>query len=290
MYTLENEILQVTIQAKGAELSRIYHKQNGIDYLWDAKPEVWGKHSPVLFPIVGTLKDNTFFYKGASYHLSRHGFARDHEFSVADQTKASITFTLHSDAVTEKFYPFQFTFSLRYSIDGATLSVRYEVHNPHATEALLFSVGGHPAFRLPLEADVAYEDYALHFNKVENAGRWPISKDGLIQKDAEPLLQNSNVLPLSKTLFAKDALVVKHLKSNRVILKSEDAKHGLTFDFSGFPYLGLWAAPGADFLCIEPWCGIADSVDHNQQLTDKEGIIKLAAAETFSAAWSVHFF
>lgn len=290
MYTLENESLLVNIVAKGAELTRIYHKQYQLEYLWDAKPEVWGKHSPVLFPIVGTLKENTFFYEEHSYQLSRHGFARDRVFEVSEQTVNSIRFTLRNDETTAAVFPFAFVFSLTYQLKGNSLSVSYTVENPDTQKPLYFSVGGHPAFRLPLEPGLQYEDYTLVFNKPERAGRWPITKEGLIDTTPQALLGNATELPLHKELFAKDALVLKHLQSDSVTLHSSKSEHGLQFDFPGFPFLGLWAAPGADFLCIEPWCGIADSVNHNQQWTEKEGIIQLPTGDTFSATWTVSLF
>ncbi|OLY94089.1 Galactose mutarotase [Cnuella takakiae] len=290
MYTLENEILLVNIVAKGAELTRIYHKQHQLEYLWDARPEVWGKHSPVLFPIVGTLKENTFFYEGQAYQLSRHGFARDREFEVSDQSANSIRFTLRNDETTAAVFPFAFVFSLTYKLEGNRLAVSYQVSNPDTTKPLYFSVGAHPAFRLPLEPGLAYEDYRLVFNKAEHAGRWPITQDGLIDTTPQALLENTSELPLHKELFAKDALVLKHLQSDSVTLRTEKSERGLQFDFPGFPFLGLWAAPGADFLCIEPWCGIADSVTHNQQWTQKEGIIHLPAGANLTASWSVSLF
>ncbi len=290
MFTLENETLLINVVAKGAELTRILHKQNNLDYLWDAKPEVWGKHAPVLFPIVGTLKENSFVYNGESYKLSRHGFARDREFEVGAQNNNSITFTLCDDEATREMFPFCFQFSIIYTLTENTLSVTYKVNNPDTALPLFFSVGGHPAFRLPLEEGLRYEDYTLYFNIKETSGRWPISKEGLIEANPQPLLENTKQLPLRKDLFQKDALVLKGLASDSVRLVTSKSDHGLEFNFPHFPFLGLWAAPGADFLCIEPWCGIADSVLHNGLLEQKEGIIQLDAGQTFNAAWQVSCF
>jgi galactose mutarotase-like enzyme len=290
MFTLENETLLINVVAKGAELTRIYHKQNRLDYLWDAKPEVWAKHSPVLFPVVGALKENSFLHEGKSYELSRHGFARESVFEVGAHTGDSISFTLRDDDATKENFPFRFEFTVTYRLTANTVSVTYLVTNPDAASPLLFSVGGHPAFRLPLEEGLQYEDYVLLFNKEENSGRWPVSKGGLIEQTPQPLLENTNELPLHKNLFLKDALVLKDLKSDSVRLVTAKSDHGIQFHFPDFPFLGIWAAPGADFLCIEPWCGIADSVQHNQQLEQKEGIIHLPAGKTFNAAWQVSCF
>jgi galactose mutarotase-like enzyme len=164
--------------------------------------------------------------------------------------------------------------------------VRYEIFNVTDNE-MYFSVGGHPAFKLPLVNGTSYDDYYLEFNKKEDAGRWPISKEGLIELDPQSLLTNTSHLPLSKQLFQQDALVFKQLQSDIVSLRSDKSPHGLDFHFNGFPFLGIWAAKNADFICIEPWCGIADSVDSDQQLKNKEGIIHLAPREKFSRSWSV---
>ena len=265
MFTIQNNLLLVSVQEKGAELQSIYHKQFGLEYLWNADPAFWAKKSPVLFPIIGALKNNQYQYGGKTYELGRHGFARDKTFSIIQQTDESITLGIDSDAATLEVFPFEFRFTITYSLQQDQLSVTYHIENT-GTGEMYFSVGGHPAFKLPLTAGTAYDDYELQFNQVETADRWPISKEGLIEKTAKPLLQNTQILPLTKLLFNQDAIVLKHLRSDEVRLVSSKTQHGLRFLFTGFPYLGLWAAPGADFLCIEPWCGIADSVDGNRQL------------------------
>lgn len=289
MFHLENDKLNISLAVKGAELKRVFGKQQQIDYMWGADPAFWAKTSPVLFPIVGQLKNNTYFYQGKAWFLPRHGFARDREFSVTEQTAQSITFCLNSDQETLAVYPFPFSFFIIYTLTDDVLAVTYKVEN-RGEEAMLFSVGGHPAFKLPLVAGTTYEDYQLTFNKNETAGRWPISADGQIEEETLPLLEGTNVLPLRKELFAKDAIVLKHLLSDEVQLGSDKTPHGLRFSFSGFPYLGIWAAPGADFICIEPWCGIADSVDADGELEHKEGINKLASGETFSVQWQAQFY
>jgi galactose mutarotase-like enzyme len=289
MFSIENDQLKISIDAKGAELKSVVHKQLGLEYMWDANPAFWAKTSPVLFPIVGQLKNNRYQYRGKFYQLSRHGFAREKEFAVAEQTPASISFSLQSNEETLSVYPFPFVFTVEYILDGDELSVSYHVHN-RGGEEMLFSVGGHPAFKLPLVEGTNYNDYKLLFNAEENAGRWPITSEGTIGTEPEPLLQGTNELALTKELFAKDAVVLKHLQSNAVQLVSDKTPHGLNFSFVGFPYLGLWAAPGADFVCIEPWCGIADSMNADGNLENKEGINRLAAGAHFSVTWKVRFF
>ena len=289
MYTIQNNQLKVTINPTGAELSSIYDKIKQREYLWSGDAKFWGKTSPVLFPIVGALKNNTYLFDGNSYELSRHGFAREMDFEVTRQTSTSLTFTLQNNEATLKVFPFYFSLSLIYTIEEKSLSVTYLVNNT-GSEKMYFSVGAHPAFKLPLADGLAYDDYYLLFNKVENAGRWPISKDGLIEMNAAPLLTDTDRLPLTKELFYKDAVVFKNLQSDEMQLKSGRHTAGFSFTFKGFPYLGIWAAKDAPFVCIEPWCGIADSVNTNQQMTEKEGIIALNAGDNFERTWGVTLF
>ncbi|HEX4849849.1 MAG TPA: aldose 1-epimerase family protein [Puia sp.] len=289
MFTIENKHLQVVLAAKGAELQSIYHKGHDLEYMWKADPAFWGKHSPILFPIVGTLKADQYFYNGKPYSLSRHGFARDMPFDVGSQKEDSIEFILKSIEKTISVYPFQFTLSVFYSLNENKLITTYTVANSGSID-LYFSIGGHPAFSVPLVGETNYDDYYLEFNKSETLGRWPISKDGLIEKEPIPLLNHENRLQLSKKLFYQDAIVLKRPASNVVSLKSLKTPHGFDFSFDGFPYLGIWAARDADFVCVEPWCGIADKVDSDQDFLKKEGIKKLTSRDKFVRSWSVSVF
>jgi len=289
MFTLENEHLRIDINSKGAELNSLYNKKFQLEYMWSGDPAFWNKKSPVLFPIVGTLKGNTFYFNENTYHLSRHGFAREMEFALTSQTDSSITLSLEDTAGTLEVFPFHFRFDIGYSILGDKLYVLYRVIN-RDNGPIYFSVGGHPAFKVPLEAGCKYGDYFLEFAEPENAGRWPISGDGLIEQTPLSLLKNERRILLSKELFYEDALVFKNLHSTKVQLLNSRSQRGLEFDFTGFPFLGIWAAKNADFVCIEPWCGIADSVNGNQHLQDKEGIVRLNTSEQFERTWSVRCF
>ena len=286
MFSIENQHLKITVHPKGAELQSIFNKRNQLEYLWSGDPAIWGKHSPLLFPIVGTLKHDTYFYKDQSYTLPRHGFARDMEFELEEQQADALTFLLRSNEATRANYPFEFELRVTYQLAPNGLATTYSVKNLSAGD-LYFSIGGHPAFKVPLVAGTQYEDYYLEFEEKETASRWPISRDGLIENAAMPLLNNSNILPLTRELFAADAVVFKQLSSTVVSLRSDKTSHALDFDFADFPYLGIWAAKNADFVCIEPWCGIADSVDSDQQLTAKEGINRLAAGDVFERMWAI---
>ncbi|MBO9631772.1 MAG: aldose 1-epimerase family protein [Chitinophagaceae bacterium] len=289
MFTIESHLLKASIHPKGAELQSLLQKESGIEYMWKGDPAVWGKFSPILFPIVGTLKDNTYFYQDRSYQLGRHGFARDHQFAVESQEFDRIVFLLKQSGETLKVFPFPFDLRVKYTIVDSSIAVTYEVVNT-GKETMYFSIGGHPAFALPLVPGTVYDDYYLEFDQAETAGRWPIAEAGLLKTSSTPLLSDTKLLPLNKGLFASDAIVFKNLHSSRISLLSRKTEHGLSMDFPGFPYLGIWAAPGADFLCIEPWCGIADSVDSLQLWEEKEGINKLEAGAAFLRTWTVNIF
>lgn len=289
MFTIENQVIKVTLQAKGAELTGLFNKQTGLEYMWNGDPKSWPKHSPVLFPIVGTLKNNSYFHEGKAYQLSRHGFARDRQFAIENQQQDSITFLLTDDDESALVFPFSFAFRIKYTIYENSLAVAYDIKN-EGKEDMYFSIGAHPAFAVPLEKGLRYTDYYLAFDKAETSSRWPISPEGLIQKESQPFLNNAGKLALSKELFQQDAIVFKNLASSTISLKTDRSEHGLQMFFPGFPFMGIWAAKNADFVCIEPWCGIADSVDTSQQLMQKEGINKLQPGEDFNRIWTVTIF
>ena len=286
MYNIENNRIKVSVSEKGAELQSFFDQETGIEYMWDANPAFWAKHSPVLFPIVGTLKDNTYYFQGKNYKLGRHGFARDMVFELKRQTADNLHFLLKSNPDTLKIFPFDFEFSIIYTIIDNKLSVTYHIKNT-GKEEMYFSVGGHPAFKVPIFEGEVYSDYVLEFNEIENASRWPITSEGLIGASPSPFMINTNTISLSKDLFKEDAIVLKHLNSTSVKLISKKKGSGLNFDFEGFPFLGIWAAPNAEFVCIEPWCSIADSADTIQELTAKEGIIELASGKEFERTWRI---
>lgn len=288
MYSIENAHLKVEVRTKGAELNSIFSKDTGLEYMWGGG-EPWPKKSPILFPIVGTLKNNTYYYKDKEYKLPRHGFGRDMEFRLTAQTATTLIFTLESNEETLEKFPFLFRLDVFYEIEDGSLSVQYKVTNMGA-DNMYFSIGAHPAFKTPLEEGIDYEDYYFEFSREENALRWMISDGGLINPLAVPVITNSNILPVTRELFLRDAVVMKHLNSDSVRLKTDKSAHGIEFTFPRFPFLGVWAAKDGDFVCIEPWCGIADSTLTDQQLVTKEGINLLTAEEVFTRKWSVRVY
>ncbi|MDQ3393548.1 MAG: aldose 1-epimerase family protein [Bacteroidota bacterium] len=285
-HSLENETLSVKINAVGAELISLITKKNNLEYIWQAHPEAWARHAPVLFPFVGKLKGDSFSYQGKNYHMSQHGFARDKEFHPVKHGEASISLQLNSDEDSLKIYPFPFELTTTYTLDGNKLSVHHQIYNPEAS-AMYFSIGAHPAFRCPLLGE-GFDDYYLEFESEEKLVRHKI-KEGLLSGEKETVKNDSNVIHLQKELFKEDALVFKELKSKFVTLKNKANDHQVKVSLEGFPYLGIWTkmVKTADFLCIEPWLGLADHVNHEGDIVKKEGINKLVSYKRFDCSYYI---
>ena len=282
---IKNEHLAVQFSTKGAELQRIVGTDSNINYMWNGDAKFWGKFSPVLFPIVGALKENTYIYKDKSYQLPRHGFARDMDFEHELVSTSEIIFKLKYTDETLKIYPLEFELVLRYRLQGASLQCTYQVLNPN-NETMLFSIGGHPAFAAPLNGEGVYTDYYLQFNNDDEL-TFHLIEDNLISDKTVNVKLEDKKLPLKHELFYGDALVFKNLKSNHIRLLNIKNYQGLDFHFGGFPFFGIWAAIDADFVCLEPWCGVADGVNHNQNLEEKEGMETLAPGKSWERSWEI---
>ena len=282
-----NSELEIAVRQPGAELLSIKSLKSGIEYMWSGDPAVWNSTAPNLFPIVGGLRDNTFIWKAEKYILQKHGFIRENPaVSLAGITADSLTFGLTTSKETLKIYPFEFEFSIRYELDGTKIRVIHTVTNP-GDSTMYFSIGGHPGFKCPIHPDEKYEDYYLEFEHNENSATWLLHENGTVLNQTAPIFHNSNIIPLTHVLFSKDALIFKDLKSRKVTLKSKKSKQTLSVSFDDFPYLGIWAKPNGDYVCIEPWCGIADKFDTDQRFETKEGIIALSAGEVFEATYVI---
>ncbi|MCS6917358.1 MAG: aldose 1-epimerase family protein [Chitinophagales bacterium] len=284
---LDNGNLRVVVSHHGAELQRIFSYTTNLDYLWSGDARFWNRRSPVLFPIVGALKNNTYYYQGRPYTLNRHGFARDQDFVSVQGNAESAGFALHSNGRFISVYPFEFALYLNYSLSGDRLRVSYCVHNC-GREVMYFSLGAHPAFRVPLVPGTRYDDWYLEWEQPESLQCHRLNAEGLLYEQ-HPFLHEERRIPLKYELFFHDALVLQP-RSQRIALKSDRFPHGLELAYPGFPFLGLWSAPNADFVCLEPWIGHADPVDTDQQLEHKPGMITLLPDQQFTASWQVSFF
>ncbi len=291
MPTLTSATARVEIALHGAELTSFTNLATGREYLWQADPAQWGRHAPLLFPIVGKLPDDTYLHNGERYKLPQHGFARDQEFQVIEEKEHSFTLQLMASATSKQTYPFEFELRVRYELRGSLLTVGWHVRNPAAAhQDLLFSIGAHPAFRCPLqpEAGEQFGDYAFHFDHPVTLQRQLLAS-GLRSGQTAPMLSQQAVLPLSYELFADDALVFSHFDFTRLTLqKADKAGPFVRMQFDGSPYLGLWTkGPGAAFVCIEPWQGVASPVGPPQELRDKEGILTLAPSQAFDSSYTI---
>jgi galactose mutarotase-like enzyme len=277
--TIKNSILTAEIKHFGAELISLKTNQNK-EYIWEGNPEFWGKHSPILFPIVGTLKNNSFHYDEMEYHLSRHGFARDMEFELIEITDNSATFSIQSSEETLKVYPFEFELQLIYTLEENNLSIVYKVVNK-GKNTMPFSIGAHPAFALPNQ----FENYTIAFEKEEFL-EYYLLEDDLISNKTKKLDVTNKKIPLTYELFENDALIFKTLQSNSLtILENENPI--LRVHFEDFPSLGIWTKMNAPFLCIEPWFGYSDTNENSGNLFKKEGIQVLESNATFHSKFSI---
>jgi galactose mutarotase-like enzyme len=283
--TIENDQLHVTIAHAGAELSSIVHKAKQQEYLWQGSEDWWPRRSPVLFPIVGKLNNNAYRVNGKDYSLPQHGFARDMAFSVKEKENERIVFALNSNDETLAKYPFEFELLISYALSGSNLSVTYDVRNSGKNE-MHFSIGAHPGFKCPLTAQEHFSDYYLEFEKAETLERHLLDGGGF-NGLTERVMTDTNILPLEEALFNKDAIVFKNMNSEFMYLKSKASDYSLKFSFRDFPYFGIWTKPGAPFICLEPWCGIADNKGFTGEIKNKEGIVALQPAEQFVRSWSV---
>ncbi|QKJ64040.1 aldose 1-epimerase family protein [Flavobacterium sp. M31R6] len=277
--TISNSYLTAQIKHTGAELCSLKDNSNK-EYIWSGNPEFWGKHSPVLFPIVGTLKDNTYQHDNVQYHLSRHGFAREMEFELIDKQETSATFSLVSSPETKEKYPFDFDLHLIYTLENKSLKIEYKVFNNGETK-MPFSIGAHPAFDLPGN----FENYSLVFEKNETLNYY-LLKDGLISDTTDELHLDENELHLNYELFANDALVFKKIASKSITIL-EKSKPFLKVSYSDFPDLGIWTPSNAPFICIEPWFGYSDTIDKSGNLFEKEGIQILEPNGIFHSLFSI---
>jgi galactose mutarotase-like enzyme len=282
---LENQNICAVINSQGAELASLILKKDQTEYLWNANPGIWGRHAPVLFPIVGGVIDNHYKIGERIFELSQHGFARDMNFKKVEMTLESVIYRLTSDEFTLVKFPYKFQLDISYRLKNYSVIVEYRVKNIDK-HPIFFSIGSHPGFNCPLLPNEKFEDYYLEFQEKETTYRYYL-ENGLIAKK-ELFLQNENIVPLSDELFKDGALVFKNLRSQQISLKSRKSEKTITVKYQDFPFMGIWSkAGGAPFVCIEPWCGIADTVGEPRDFRQKEGIISLDYGQEFTRKYSL---
>jgi hypothetical protein len=265
-YSLKNNLFFVNVSKRGAEILSIQNLINKTEILWNPDFKFWNRVSPVLFPIVGKLMNNCFSENGNKYSMLQHGFARNMEFEVIHQTENSLSMQLKANQETLTQYPFDFVLKISYILLENSLDIHYSVTNLSAVE-MPFSIGAHPGFAL----DKPLNHYKLVFDQPFTANRHLI-EEGLYTNETAPVMQNNQELLLSDELIQHDAVVFKNVPFYRVTLCELDNTPLVSVSSSDFPHWGFWSKPGAPFFCIEPWAGLADSIEATGNLKDKEGI------------------
>ena len=276
--------LNIQVSGKGAELISI--KFNEKEMLHDGK-NFWDRQAPILFPMVGRLRDNKTIINEKIYQIPQHGFAKDMEFKLIEETDNKKIYKTKSNRETLKMYPFEFELYTEYEIEEDKLIVKYKIVNTDNKE-MLFGVGGHPGFKL----EMPQEEYYFELEHDEDTVEFMEVEGSYISNiPAKNILENNKIINIKEDSFINDAIMMKNLKSKTITLKQKrDNKKILEFNFSEFPILAIWTMPKASFICLEPWFNSADKVIETGYFKDKEGIMKLKPNEQFECKFSVKFF
>jgi galactose mutarotase-like enzyme len=282
--SIASDQLGASISSLGAELQRL-HTSSGLELLWDGNPAVWAGRSPLLFPIVGSVKDDRIEVDGKSYPLSRHGFARTSTFELVSSTPSHCLWRLRASEETRARYPFAFGLHIAYAVDGNRLTMTATVSNP-GDQPMPVSFGFHPAFRWPLQPGLPRERHVVCFDRPEPALLRRLD-NGLLGGTVPSPVQGDR-LELADELFAHDALIWDKLQSRGLVYGGPSGP-SLRLDFPDMPHLGIWTKPGAGYVCLEPWQGFASPVGFDGELTSKPGIVSIApgAARPFSLSVTV---
>ena len=281
-------MLKIQTKKLGAELTSVQY--NGKEMLFqgakvlDSNGNIyWKRQAPILFPIVGQLKNSQTQIEGETYEMSQHGFARDMDFEEISKTENKHHYMLKYNEGTLKKYPYKFELHVIYEIIGDTLTVTYKVKNID-DKIIYFGLGGHPAFN----CDYSNGEYEIVFSENEDKIEFLKLKNGLIDTEKAQNILQDNKIYLKEDTFDNDAVIMKNLKSNKVVLQNHETNQKiLELDFTGFPYLALWSKKGAPFVCIEPWQNTADKIDSVQIYKDKENIIELPKDKKYQCKFMI---
>lgn len=285
MICLENKNFLVEISSFGAELKKFENKALKKNFIWNANPIVWNRSSPILFPIIGELKDGYFQHDNQKYLLSKHGFARDRNFEIILKSESHCKFLLKSDVETKKWYPFDFELYVEYFLAENILDIVYTVKNLSVVP-MYFSLGAHPAFCFSEDVNSNLRDLELRFENDNFLLVYSLC-NGLLKELVRRIDLIDRKLQLSADIFENDVLIMKDLDSKRLQLKHTITGHTIIVDIGDFPNLGLWSKPNSNFICIEPCCGYNDLQSSSNIIKEKEGIIELDPLSETKKAWSI---
>lgn len=278
MITLHNEELTVEVNELGAQLHSIQRNDNHHEYLWQGDPASWKRQAPILFPFVGRLKNDQYIYGGKTYHQTQHGFARDRKFVALEQTATKVTLEQHDDDQTHQVFPFAFSLEVSVELINDIVDIHYLVKNPSNKNSLIYAIGSHPGFNMPLHGG----DVTLTVNPAEEYSR--IVLDGPYNDSAHPRLINMQApRQLTPEMFSDDALIFQTAGEHfSATLTDQQSQFGVTVDTHDTEFVGIWSPYPAQgqFVCVEPWWGIADNVQADGQLLHKQGMHRLAPQES----------
>ena len=288
--TIENQKMAATINEHGAELVSLINKTNGKEYMWSGDAKYWGRHAPVLFPTVGRLKDDTYTVDGQEYHMNQHGFARDMDFDVLKVEADQVVLELHSSDQTKKLYPYDFILRLAFKLTDNGVQVGYEVENP-ADEEMWFGIGGHPAFKVPMDGDHFYDDYVVKLEPQTNRNIIPLNGP---YADIDHLKEErTSEIEVSHERFKDDAVILDLGEGpTTVTLTDNDQRHGVQLKTADAKYIGVWSCypQEGQYVCLEPWWSIADTVDSDHDFKHKFANNHLAAHQTFKTEYEIDVF
>ncbi|MBQ3079406.1 MAG: aldose 1-epimerase family protein [Clostridia bacterium] len=282
MIQLKNDILTVEISPVGAEIHHVIDK-NGVERIWQNESGAWDSHTPLLFPIAGAIKDDTWYYEGKPYKMTKHGFVRRETFEVEEADESRAVLALTGEKMKHDGYPFDVELRVIYTLSGNSVIVDYKVTNVSDKEAY-FSVGAHEGYACP----GGIEKYELVFPEDDELDQTLLNGSLLRHETAAWKLDN-HVLNVKPEDFKNDALSFLSAKSRVVTLRAKDGSRSVTVDFNGFDTLFIWQKVGEDYLCIEPWCNAPDFEDADQQLVNKPGMMKVEKGESRKVTHTLTF-
>ena len=287
-FTFSNGFLQATAQAEGGELVSL-RDSAGTEYICSGDPAFWPGRNPILFPIVGNLRNGQVDFGEAPYRMSRHGFARDSLFTLTEQGNNHVLLELRETPETLRRYPFRFRLQVRHQLLENGFSTTFTVENAGVIP-MPFCIGAHTAIRCPLREGEAFTDYQLVFDQSENAATLLLTPEGLLHHDrTEPILAGSRCLPLDYEVFRRlDTIIFRQLRSQGVSLLHRGTGRGIRLDFHEFPMVAFWTKPGAPFLCMEPWHGCAALENESGHFQEKPFFINLQPRQQKELTYSFY--
>lgn len=288
--TLKNDRLTVTVSSKGAEMQTL--TANGIEYLWNGDPAYWSGRSPILFPIVGGLRNGRAVSAAGEITAPKHGFVRGSELTLTEADDTHVVYRLDASDATRAVYPYDFSLRVRYELDEGAVRAIFEVENTGDT-VLPFCIGGHPGFRVPLTEDDCFENYVLEFEKAETLDCPQVDLVQVLIEDRvrNRVLTENNRLPLNHVMFRGDALIFDRLESRKVKLYSAKTGRGVEMDFHSFPFVAVWTTvEDSPFVCLEPWTGMCTRISEDDVFEHKIGMTELPAGQTATFSYTLTVF